>query len=143
MKSESCCRCSMRSFLRPPTSFMRGDRSKTIREAFRDIKLTMGLTVIMVIGVIYMFLQNASATLIPSIALPISIVGTFSVMYILDYSLDNLSMMALILSVGFVVDDAIVMLENIVRHLERGETRLQAALNGSREVVFTIVSMKL
>src|SRR5262249_36515764 len=78
-----------------------------------------------------------------SIALPISIVGTFSVMYMLDYSLDNLSMMALILSVGFVVDDAIVMLENIVRHLERGETRLQAALNGSREVVFTIVSMTL
>ena len=97
----------------------------------------------MVIGVIYMFLRNASATLIPSIALPISIVGTFSVMYVLHYSLDNLSMMALILSVGFVVDDAIVMLENIVRHLEKGETRMQAALNGSREVVFTIVSMTL
>src|SRR5436190_9378028 len=129
----------------PPAAhlFMRGDRSKTIREAFRDIKFTMGLTVIMVIGVIYMFLRNASATLIPSIALPISIVGTFSVMYILDYSLDNLSMMALILSVGFVVDDAIVMLENIVRHLEKGESRMEAALNGSREVVFTIVSMTL
>ena len=77
----------------------------------------------MVIGVIFVFLRNASATLIPSIALPISIVGTFSIMYVLDYSLDNLSMMALILSVGFVVDDAIVMLENIVRHLEKGETR--------------------
>src|SRR6266581_4339372 len=129
----------------PPAAhlFIRGDRSKTIREAFRDIKLTMGLTIVMVIGVIYMFLRNASATLIPSIALPISIVGTFSVMYVLDYSLDNLSMMALILSVGFVVDDAIVTLENIVRHLEKGETRLQAALNGSREVVFTIVSMTL
>src|SRR2546426_473436 len=129
----------------PPAAhlFIRGDRSKTIREAFRDIKLTLGLTVIMVIGVIYMFLRNASATLIPSIALPISIVGTFSVMYILDYSLDNLSMMALILSVGFVVDDAIVMLENIVRHLEKGESRLEAALNGSREVVFTIGSMTL
>jgi len=129
----------------PPsaTLYMRGDRGKTIREAFRDIKFTMGLTVCMVIGVIFMFLRNASATLIPGIALPISIVGTFSIMYVLDYTLDNLSMMALILSVGFVVDDAIVMLENIVRHLERGETRLQAALNGSREVVFTIVSMTL
>src|SRR5207247_75306 len=81
--------------------------------------------------------------MMPSVALPISIMGTFSVMYVLGYSLDNLSMMALILSVGFVVDDAIVMLENIVRHLEKGETRLQAALNGSREVVFTIVSMTL
>ena len=120
----------------PPAAhlFIRGDRSKTIREAFRDIKFTMGLTIFMVIGVIYMFLRNGSATLIPSIALPISIVGTFSVMYLLDYSLDNLSMMALILSVGFVVDDAIVMLENIVRHMERGETPMQAALNGSREV---------
>src|SRR5947207_7180784 len=107
------------------------------------MQFTMGLTVCMVIGVIFMFLRNASATVIPSIALPISIVGTFSVMYMLDYSLDNLSMMALILSVGFVVDDAIVMLENIVRHLERGESRLEAALNGSREVVFTIVSMTL
>src|SRR5262245_46289572 len=129
----------------PPAAhlFIRGDRSKTIREAFRDIKFTMIITVIMVICVIYMFLRNASATLIPSIALPISIVGTFSIMYLLDYSLDNLSMMALILSVGFVVDDAIVMLENIVRHLERGATRLQASLSGSREVVFTIVSMTL
>ena len=112
-----------RSFRRRSQLYMRGDRSKTIREAFHDIQFTMVLTVCMVIGVIFMFLRNASATLIPSIALPISIVGTFSVMYMLDYSLDNLSMMALILSVGFVVDDAIVMLENIVRHLERGETR--------------------
>src|SRR5438132_1944254 len=122
---------------------MRGDPRKTIREAFHDMQFTMGLTVCMVIGVIFMFLRNGSATLIPSITLPISIVGTFSVMYVLDYSLDNLSMMALILSVGFVVDDAIVMLENIVRHMERGETPMQAALNGSREVGFTIVSMTL
>jgi hydrophobe/amphiphile efflux-1 (HAE1) family protein len=129
----------------PPAAqlYMRGDRAKTIREAFHDMQFTMGLTVCMVIGVIFIFLRNGSATLIPSITLPISIVGTFSVMYVLDYSLDNLSMMALILSVGFVVDDAIVMLENIVRHLERGVTRLQAALIGSREVVFTIVSMTL
>src|SRR5207247_2412911 len=129
----------------PPSAhlFVRGDRSKTIREAFRDIKFTMALTIFMVIGVIYMFLRNASATLIPSIALPISIVGTFSIMYALDYSLDNLSMMALILSVGFVVDDAIVMLENIVRHMEKGTRPLQAALLGSREVGFTILSMTL
>jgi HAE1 family hydrophobic/amphiphilic exporter-1 len=122
---------------------MRGDRSRYIREAFHDIQFTMGITVCMVIGVIFMFLRNGSATLIPSLALPISIMGTFSVMYVLDFSLNNLSMMALILSIGFVVDDAIVMLENIVRHLERGETPMQAALNGSREVGFTIVSMTL
>src|SRR5882724_11035462 len=122
---------------------MRGDRGKTIREAFRDIQFTMGLTLCLVIGVIFVFLRNGSATLIPSLALPVSIVGTFSVMYVLHYSLDNLSMMALILSVGFVVDDAIVMLENIVRHVERGESPMQAALNGSREVGFTIVSMTL
>src|SRR3979411_1156939 len=93
--------------------------------------------------VIFLFLRNASATLIPAMALPVSIIGTFSIMYVLRYSLDNLSMMALILSVGFVVDDAIVMLENIVRHLERGETPLQSALNGSREIGFTIVSMTI
>src|SRR5260221_13888187 len=97
----------------------------------------------MVLGLISMFMRNATTTLIPSIALPISIVGTFSVMYVLDYSLDNLSMMALILSVGFVVDDAIVMLENIFRHMEQGEKPLVAALEGSREIGFTIVSMTL
>src|SRR6266700_2685571 len=122
---------------------MRGDRGKTIREAFRDIQFTMGLTLCLVIGVIFMFLRNGSATLIPSLALPVSIVGTFSVMYVLHYSLDNLSMMALILSVGFVVDDAIVMLENIVRHMERGETPMQAALRGSKEIGFTILSMTI
>src|SRR5439155_3276505 len=121
----------------------RGDRAEVIRAGFHEIQFTMALTVGLVIMVIFLFLRNASATLIPSIALPVSIVGTFSVMYILNYSLDNLSMMALILSVGFVVDDAIVMLENIVRHLQRGEPPWQAALNGSREVVFTIVSMAL
>src|SRR5947207_13674972 len=100
--------------------FIRGDRAKTIREGFKDVQITMGLTLGLVITVIYMFLRNASATMIPSMALPLSIVGTFSVMYLLNFSLDNLSMMALILSVGFVVDDAIVMLENIVRHLGEG-----------------------
>src|SRR4029077_13832366 len=122
---------------------LRGDRSKTIRDSFHDIQFTMAVSLALVIMVIFLFLRNASATLIPAMALPISIMGTFSVMYVLDYSLNNLSMMALILSIGFVVDDAIVMLENIVRHLERGETPMQAALNGSREVAFTIVSMTL
>jgi hydrophobe/amphiphile efflux-1 (HAE1) family protein len=129
----------------PPavTLNLRGDRSKTIRDSFRDIQFTMAVSLALVIMVIFLFLRNASATLIPAMALPVSIIGTFSIMYVLKYSLDNLSMMALVLSVGFVVDDAIVMLENVVRHLEKGETPMQAALNGSREVGFTIVSMTL
>ena len=93
--------------------------------------------------VIFLFLRNLSATIIPSLALPFSIVGTFAVMWPLGYSLDNLSLMALTLSVGFVVDDAIVMLENIVRHMEMGKPRMQAALDGSKEIAFTIVSMTL
>ena len=122
---------------------IRGDRSKNIREAFDDIKFTMMITLALVIGVIFVFLRNVSATFIPAMALPFSIVGTFAVMYCLNYSLDNLSMMALILSVGFVVDDAIVMLENIVRHVDAGMTPLQAALRGSREISFTIISMTI
>src|SRR5260370_21159054 len=93
--------------------------------------------------VIFVFLRNLSATVIPSLALPFSIIGTFAIMYLLHYSLDNLSMMALILSIGFVVDDAIVMLENIFRHMELGEGPLEAALTGSKEIGFTIVSMTL
>ena len=120
---------------------IRSDRSKTIREAFHDIQVTMIATMGLVILVIFLFLRNTSATLIPAMALPFSIVGTFAVMYLLDYSLDNLSLMALILSVGFVVDDAIVMLENIVRHMERGEGPMESAFRGSREISFTIVSM--
>ena len=129
----------------PPSSelFIRGDRSKNIRDAFRDIQITMALTAFLVILVIFAFLRNFSATLIPSLALPFSIVGTFAVMYLLGYSLDNLSMMALILSIGFVVDDAIVMLENIVRHIELGVPPMEAALKGSREISFTIISMTL
>jgi HAE1 family hydrophobic/amphiphilic exporter-1 len=119
------------------------DRSDTIRESYRDIQFTMVLTLGLVVLVIFLFLRNFSATIIPSLALPFSIIGTFAVMYLLDYSLDNLSMMALILSVGFVVDDAIVMLENIFRHMEMGEEPLRAALAGSREIGFTIVSMTL
>ena len=119
------------------------DRANTIRESYRDVQFTMGLTLVLVILVIFLFLRNFWATGIPSLALPFSIIGTFSVMYFLDYSLDNLSMMALILSVGFVVDDAIVMLENIFRHVEMGQEPLEAAFVGAREIGFTIVSMTL
>jgi hydrophobic/amphiphilic exporter-1 (mainly G- bacteria), HAE1 family len=119
------------------------DRSVSIRESVNDVKFTLVLTIGLIILVIFLFLRNVSATIIPSLALPMSIVGTFAVMYLLGYSLDNLSLMALTLSVGFVVDDAIVMLENIVRHIELGEGALQAALHGSKEIGFTIVSMTL
>jgi HAE1 family hydrophobic/amphiphilic exporter-1 len=119
------------------------DRSDTIRESFRDVQFTLLLTLALVILVIFVFLRNAWATIIPSLALPFSIVGTFAVMYLLGYSLDNLSMMALILSTGFVVDDAIVMLENIFRHMEMGVEPLAASLIGSSEIGFTIVSMTL
>ena len=120
---------------------IRSDRSVTIRDSVHDVKLTLMVTVALVILVIFIFLRNISATLIPSMALPGSIVGTFAVMYVLGFSLDNLSLMALTLSVGFVVDDAIVMLENIVRHMEMGKPPMQAALDGSKEIAFTIVSM--
>src|SRR5438132_10090782 len=119
----------------------RFDRSVSIRDSVHDVKFTLILTVVLVVLVIFMFLRNLSATIIPSLALPFSIVGTFAVMWALNYSLDNLSLMALTLSVGFVVDDAIVMLENIVRHMEMGKPRMQAALDGSKEIAFTIVSM--
>src|SRR5262245_2292230 len=127
----------------PPSVHLsiRQDRSRTIRRAFSDIQITMLITLALVVGVIYLFLHNWSATLIPALALPFSILGTFAVMKMLGYSLDNLSMMALILSIGFVVDDAIVMLENIVRHMEAGERPLEAALRGSKEIGFTIITM--
>jgi HAE1 family hydrophobic/amphiphilic exporter-1 len=129
----------------PPTVLLgiRGDRSKNIREAFQDIQFTMAATLALVILVIFLFLRNFSATMIPAMALPFSIVGTFSVMYLLNFSINNISMMALILCIGFVVDDAIVMLENIVRHIEHGEKPHAAALSGSKEIGFTIVSMTL
>jgi len=119
------------------------DKSIPVRQSFDDVKTTLMLTIFLVIMVIFLFLRNLPATIIPSLALPFSLVGTFAVMYLLDYSLDNMSLMALTLSVGFVVDDAIVMLENIVRHLEHGEAPMDAALNGSREIGFTILSMTL
>jgi HAE1 family hydrophobic/amphiphilic exporter-1 len=119
------------------------DASQSIRNSIHDVEFTLMLTVCVVVMVIFLFLRNFSATLIPGCAVPFSIVGTFAVMYLLRYSLNNLSLMALTLSVGFVVDDAIVMLENIVRHMEMGETRMQAALAASREIGFTILSMTI
>ena len=119
------------------------DRSRSIRESLHDVQLTLFLAVVLVVGVIFVFLRNVRATLIPSAAIPLSIIGTFGVMYLLGFSVNNFSLMALILAVGFVVDDAIVVLENIVRHIERGETPMQAALKGGREISFTILSMTL
>ena len=117
------------------------DRSSSIRESVTDVKFTLLLTLGLVVLVIFLFLRNVPATVIPSLSLPLSIAGTFAVMYLLGFSIDNLSLMALTLSVGFVVDDAIVMLENVVRHIEAGEGVLEASLAGSKEVGFTILSM--
>ncbi|HEY7944454.1 MAG TPA: efflux RND transporter permease subunit, partial [Casimicrobiaceae bacterium] len=119
------------------------DRSQSIRESVHDVQMTLVLALALVVGVIFVFLRSARATLIPSLALPMSIVGTFAFMYVFGYNIDNLSLMALTLCVGFVVDDAIVMLENITRHMEMGKPRLQATLDGAREIGFTIVSMTL
>ncbi len=119
------------------------DRSESIRRSVSDVERTLMLTVCLVVLVIFIFLRNISATVIPSLALPMSIIGTFAAMKLFGYSLDNLSLMALTLSVGFVVDDAIVMLENIVRHMENGEPPMAAALRGAEEIGFTIVSMTL
>ena len=119
------------------------DRSVSIRHAIEDVEFTLFLSMVLVIIVIYLFLQSVRATLIPAIALPISLVGTFAGMYVLGHSIDNISLLALTLAVGFVVDDAIVMLENIMRHVENGEAPFPASLTGSREVGFTIVSMTI
>ncbi len=117
------------------------DRTQSIQASVNDVKFTLLLTLCLVVLVIFLFLRNLSATIIPTLALPLSIMGTFAVMYLMGYSMDNLSLMALTLSVGFVVDDAIVMLENIIRHMEMGEAPFEAALKGSREIGFTILSM--
>jgi HAE1 family hydrophobic/amphiphilic exporter-1 len=119
------------------------DRSVSIRDSVNDVSFTLLLSLCLVVMVIFLFLRSLSSTLIPSLVLPFSIVGTFSAMYLLNFSLDNLSLMALTLCVGFVVDDAIVMLENIVRHIEKGEGVLEASLNGAKEIGFTIISMTL
>jgi HAE1 family hydrophobic/amphiphilic exporter-1 len=119
------------------------DRSVAVRESVNDVKFTLVLTIALVVMVIFIFLRNLSATVIPSLALPMSIVATFAVMYLLGFSLDNFSLMALTLSVGFVVDDAIVMLENIVRHMEMGKSPMRAAMDGASEIGFTIISMTI
>jgi len=119
------------------------DRSTSIRESVHDVQFTLVLAGVLVVLVIYLFLGNASATLIPAVALPISVLGTFGAMFALGYSLDNLSLLALTLAVGFVVDDAIVMLENIMRHIEAGEAPFEAAVKGANEIGFTIFSMTL
>ena len=117
------------------------DRTTTIRASVKDVQFTLILTIALVVMVMFLFLRSLSATIIPSVAVPISIVGTFGVMYLLGYSLDNLSLMALTISTGFVVDDAIVMIENIARYIEAGDSPLQAALKGSAQIGFTIVSL--
>ncbi|SFN95858.1 hydrophobic/amphiphilic exporter-1, HAE1 family [Nitrosospira briensis] len=119
------------------------DRSVSIRDSIHDVQVTLGITIILVLLVIFLFLRKASATLIPALSLPISLLGTVALMRVLGYSLDNISLLAITLAVGLVVDDAIVMLENIVRHIERGMPPLQAALQGSKEVSFTIISISL
>jgi len=117
------------------------DRTTTIRASFHDIQLTLMISIVLVVFVVFLFLQTASATIIPSVAVPLSLLGTLAGMYFLGYSLDNLSLMALTVSTGFVVDDAIVVLENITRYLEEGDSPLEAALKGSREIGFTVLSM--
>ena len=117
------------------------DRTTTIRASVRDVQFELLLAIILVILVIFLFLRNLSATMIPSVAVPLSLVGTFGVMYLLGFSLNNLSLMALTISTGFVVDDAIVMIENIARFIEEGEDPLQAALKGSKQIGFTILSL--
>jgi HAE1 family hydrophobic/amphiphilic exporter-1 len=119
------------------------DRTQTIRASVADVQNTLLLTVALVVGVIFLFLRKLWATVIPAISVPLSLIGTFAVMYVLGYSLDNLSLMALTIAVGFVVDDAIVMIENIVRHIEEGKTPMQAALEGAGEIGFTILSISI
>jgi len=129
----------------PPTLkvHVQYDRSISIENAVRDVKFSLLVALVLVVAVIFLFLRSAVATLIPSLTLPLAIIGTFSVMYALDFSVDNLSLMALTLAVGFIVDDAIVMLENIIRHIEMGKQPMQAALEGAHEVGFTVLSMCL
>src|SRR5258707_10593120 len=119
------------------------DRTQTIAASLADVRFTLLLTIALVVGVIAVFLLKLCATVIPAISVPISLIGTFAVMYVLGYSLDNLSLMALTIAVGFVVDDAIVMVENIVRHIERGAATLRAALDAAAAIGLTILSISL
>ncbi|HYX20707.1 MAG TPA: efflux RND transporter permease subunit, partial [Thermoanaerobaculia bacterium] len=129
----------------PPTIRLAGvlDRSTTIRASVRDVQITMAISIALVILVVFAFLRNVRATLIPSVAVPVSLVGTFGAMYLLGYSIDNLSLMALTIATGFVVDDAIVVIENITRHLEMGEEPLEAARVGAEEIGFTVLSISI
>jgi hydrophobic/amphiphilic exporter-1 (mainly G- bacteria), HAE1 family len=133
---------SLRAQLPPAVSLdVRMDRSMSIRESVHDVKLTLLIALVLVIAVIFVFLRSVTATIIPSLTLPVSLIATFAVMYLLNYSLDNLSLMALTLCIGFVVDDTIVMLENIGRHMEMGKPAMRAAFDGAKEVEFTIIAM--
>jgi HAE1 family hydrophobic/amphiphilic exporter-1 len=133
---------SVRAQLPPSVPLdIRMDRSDMIRESVHDVKLTLILALVLVIAVIFVFLRSFTATIIPSLTLPVSLIATFAVMYLLNYSLDNLSLMALTLCIGFVVDDTIVMLENIGRHMEMGKPAMRAAFDGAKEVEFTIIAM--
>ena len=122
---------------------MANDRTTTIRASLHDTEMTLIIAVVLVTLVVFLFLRNIRATIIPAVAVPVSIIGTFGTMYLLGYSLDNLSLMALTVATGFVVDDAIVVLENISRHMEDGMPRMQAALVGAKEVGFTVVSISV
>ena len=117
------------------------DRTTTIRASVRDVQFSLMLTIALVVLAIFLFLRNVYATIIPSVAVPLSLVGTLGVMYLLGYSLNNLTLMALTISTGFVVDDAIVMIENVFRYIEQGEKPLQAALKGAEQIGFTIISV--
>src|SRR5579871_4925391 len=117
------------------------DRTTTIRASIKDVERTLIISILLVILVVFLFLRNALATFIPSVVVPLSLIGTFGIMYLLHYSLDNLSLMALTISTGFVVDDAIVVIENITRYLEQGMKPFAAALKGAREIGFTVLSM--
>jgi multidrug efflux pump len=119
------------------------DQTTTIRASVRDVERTLVLSTLLVIVVVFVFLRNGRATLIPSVAVPVSLIGTFAVMFLCGYSLDNLSLMALTIATGFVVDDAIVVSENVMRHLENGMTPIEAALKGAREIGFTVLSVSL
>ena len=117
------------------------DRTQTIRASVKDVQFTLLLSIALVVMVIFLFLRNVWATIIPSITVPVALICTFAVMFVMGYSLDNLSLMALTIAVGFVVDDAIVMLENIFRHIEEGMKPMDAAIKGAGEIGFTIVSI--
>jgi multidrug efflux pump len=119
------------------------DRTTTIRASVREIERTLLISIALVILVVFIFLRSPRATLIPAVVVPVSLIGTFGVMYLFGYSVDNLSLMALTISTGFVVDDAIVVIENVSRHLEKGMSPMEAALKGAREVGFTVLSISL